>query len=50
MSGGTIGIGQSMALALTQAGVQIIIADLTPHQLKKHSQELNRVKTLKQLH
>ncbi|PTK09358.1 SDR family NAD(P)-dependent oxidoreductase [Mammaliicoccus sciuri] len=27
ISGGTIGIGQSMALALAQAGVQIIIAD-----------------------
>ncbi|WP_345772960.1 SDR family NAD(P)-dependent oxidoreductase [Mammaliicoccus sp. D-M20] len=35
ISGGTIGIGQSMALALTQAGVQIIIADHNASSIKE---------------
>ncbi|PNY95578.1 KR domain-containing protein [Mammaliicoccus sciuri] len=34
-SGGTIGIGQSMALALAQAGVQIIIADHNASSIKE---------------
>ncbi len=35
ISGGTIGIGQSMALALAQAGVQIIIADHNVSSIKE---------------
>ncbi|PTJ76342.1 hypothetical protein BUZ84_13280 [Mammaliicoccus sciuri] len=35
ISGGTIGIGQSMALALAQAGVQIIIADHNASSIKE---------------
>ncbi|MCJ1781335.1 SDR family NAD(P)-dependent oxidoreductase [Mammaliicoccus sciuri] len=41
ISGGTIGIGQSMALALAQAGVQIIIAD---HNVSSTKKTLSRIK------
>ncbi|WP_436875736.1 SDR family NAD(P)-dependent oxidoreductase [Mammaliicoccus sciuri] len=41
ISGGTIGIGQSMALALAQAGVQIIIAD---HNVSSINKTLSRIK------
>ncbi|MFU1769492.1 SDR family NAD(P)-dependent oxidoreductase [Mammaliicoccus sciuri] len=41
ISGGTIGIGQSMALALAQAGVQIIIAD---HNVSSTNKTLSRIK------
>lgn len=41
ISGGTIGIGQSMALALAQAGVQIIIADYNVSSINK---TLSRIK------
>ncbi|WP_425255027.1 SDR family NAD(P)-dependent oxidoreductase [Mammaliicoccus sciuri] len=41
ISGGTIGIGQSMALALAQAGVQIIIAD---HNVSSTNQTLSGIK------
>lgn len=40
ISGGTIGIGQSMALALAQAGVQIIIAD---HNVSSTNKTLSRI-------
>ncbi|WP_239740168.1 SDR family NAD(P)-dependent oxidoreductase [Mammaliicoccus sp. P-M59] len=41
ISGGTIGIGQSMALALAQAGVQIIIAD---HNASSTNKTLSGIK------
>lgn len=41
ISGGTIGIGQSMALALAQAGVQIIIAD---HSVSSANKTLSGIK------
>ncbi|MCD8807712.1 SDR family NAD(P)-dependent oxidoreductase [Mammaliicoccus sciuri] len=41
ISGGTIGIGQSMALALAQAGVQIIIAD---HNVSSTTKTLSGIK------
>lgn len=41
ISGGTIGIGQSMALALAQAGVQIIIAD---HNVSSTNKTLSGIK------
>lgn len=41
ISGGTIGIGQSMALALAQAGVQIIIAD---HNVSSINNTLSGIK------
>ena len=41
ISGGTIGIGQSMALALAQAGVQIIIAD---HNVSSTNNTLSGIK------
>ncbi|WP_353462929.1 SDR family NAD(P)-dependent oxidoreductase [Mammaliicoccus sciuri] len=41
ISGGTIGIGQSMALALAQAGVQIIIAD---HNVSSANKTLSGIK------
>ena len=41
ISGGTIGIGQSMALALAQAGVQIIIAD---HNISSTNKTLSGIK------
>ncbi|MCJ0950802.1 SDR family NAD(P)-dependent oxidoreductase [Mammaliicoccus sciuri] len=41
INGGTIGIGQSMALALAQAGVQIIIAD---HNVSSTNKTLSRIK------
>lgn len=41
ISGGTIGIGQSMALALAQASVQIIIAD---HNVSSINKTLSRIK------
>lgn len=40
ISGGTIGIGQSMALALAQAGVQIIIAN---HNVSSTNKTLSRI-------
>ncbi|MCJ1764844.1 SDR family NAD(P)-dependent oxidoreductase [Mammaliicoccus sciuri] len=41
ISGGTIGIGQSMALALAQAGVHIIIAD---HNVSSTNKTLSGIK------
>lgn len=41
ISGGTIGIGQSMALALAQAGVHIIIAD---HNVSSINKTLSGIK------
>lgn len=41
ISGDTIGIGQSMALALAQAGVQIIIAD---HNVSSTNKTLSGIK------
>ncbi|MCD8893136.1 SDR family NAD(P)-dependent oxidoreductase [Mammaliicoccus sciuri] len=41
ISGGTIGIGQSMALALAQAGIQIIIAD---HNVSSTTKTLSGIK------
>lgn len=41
ISGGTIGIGQSMALALAQAGVQIIIAN---HNVSSTTKTLSGIK------
>lgn len=41
ISGGTIGIGQSMALALAQAGVHIIIAD---HNVSLTNKALSGIK------
>lgn len=41
ISGGTIGIGQSMALALAQAGVHIIIAD---HNVSSTNKALSGIK------
>lgn len=41
ISGGTIGIGQSMALALAQAGVQIIIAD---HNVSSTNKTISGIK------
>ncbi|PTJ48232.1 SDR family NAD(P)-dependent oxidoreductase [Mammaliicoccus sciuri] len=42
ISGGTIGIGQSMALALAQAAVQIIIADQNASSTKESRVELKQ--------
>ncbi|MCD8802795.1 SDR family NAD(P)-dependent oxidoreductase [Mammaliicoccus sciuri] len=42
ISGGTIGIGQSMALALAQAGVQIIIADHNASSIKETLSEIKQ--------
>lgn len=42
ISGGTIGIGQSMALALAQAAVQIIIADQNASSTKESLVELKQ--------
>ncbi|MRE71771.1 SDR family NAD(P)-dependent oxidoreductase [Staphylococcus sciuri] len=42
ISGGTIGIGQSMALALAQAGVQIIIADHNVSSIKETLSEIKQ--------
>lgn len=46
ISGGTIGIGQSMALALAQAGVHIIIAD---HNASSTNKTLSGIKQSKGL-
>ncbi|WP_436895229.1 SDR family NAD(P)-dependent oxidoreductase [Mammaliicoccus sciuri] len=46
ISGGTIGIGQSMALALAQAGVQIIIADHNASSIKETLSGINQSEDL----